>query len=275
MSIMENPTTFAARGASEADLAGSEISSIFTATVRDKQRSHAERAGHRVVALRRYIGPELIRPHRSSRQVQIFRIITRRFEIEAGGAMSNHGVVAISRGIWDHPIFAPEPFTEREAWQWLIHQAAWRPTKTRPGRALMDLERGQLAFATRFMATKWKWTETRVRRFLRRLESDAMVIVQPTRNATRITVCNYNRWQFGGRIDDAPTNAPPARPRRKEEESKTSKKEESSLLRSEDSERVREEIESGNKHTIPADIEASLIEPTLFMRLWKAYPSRG
>ncbi len=38
--------------------------------------------------------------------------------------MSERGVFAVDRGIWDHPMFACEPFTEREAWQWLIAEAA-------------------------------------------------------------------------------------------------------------------------------------------------------
>lgn len=145
--------------------------------------------------------------------------------------MSEHGLVAIDRGIWDHPIFAREPFTEREAWQWLIHQAVWKATRVRVGRAVVELERGQLAFATRFMAVKWMWSEARVRRFLHRLEGDAMVSVQTTRQATHITVCNYDKWQFGRRTCDAPSDAhndtQSTHSRRKEEELNNFKKEDS------------------------------------------------
>jgi hypothetical protein len=39
--------------------------------------------------------------------------------------MSARGFFAIDRGVWDHPLFAREKFSEREAWFWLISSAAW------------------------------------------------------------------------------------------------------------------------------------------------------
>lgn len=147
--------------------------------------------------------------------------------------MAERGVFAIDRSVFDHPIFAPEPFTEREAWLWMIGAAAWKPMRVRVGRAPIELERGQLAFATRFLATKWRWSEARVRRFLKRLEIDAMIATQTTHQATLITLCNYDKFAFGRRTDDAPsdaqTDAEATRSRRKEEEPNNSKKDSSEL----------------------------------------------
>jgi hypothetical protein len=93
---------------------------------------------------------------------------------------------------------------------------------------MIELGRGELAFATRFLASKWRWSEARVRRFLKRLESDAMVYVQTTRDATHITICNYDKYAFGRRTDDAQTDAqtdePATHSRRKEEEPKNLRK---------------------------------------------------
>jgi hypothetical protein len=140
--------------------------------------------------------------------------------------LSDQGVFAVHRGIFDHPMFAPEPFTEREAWLWMLSAAAWADKRVRVGRALIDLKRGQLAFALRFLATKFQWTDSKVRRFLKRLESDAMVTVSATREATQVTICNYDQYQFGRRTGDAQTDAqtdePPTHPRRKEEETNNS-----------------------------------------------------
>lgn len=143
--------------------------------------------------------------------------------------MSERGVFAVDRGVFDHPIFKPEPFTEREAWMWLFGAAAWKPMRTRAGRARVELERGQCAFALRFMAKRFKWPEARVRRFLKRLENDAMITTRPTRETTHITICNYDTYAFGRRTDavenDAPSDARPTHDRRKEEEINKSKKE--------------------------------------------------
>lgn len=136
--------------------------------------------------------------------------------------MTAHGVFAVDRGIFDHPMFAPEAFTEREAWMWIFGMAAYKDCKVRVGSAYIELKRGQMAFSLRFLATKWRWSEPRVRRFLKRLQSDAMVLVEATRQATRITICNYDKYAFGRRTDvpqsDAPNVTKTTHARRKEEE---------------------------------------------------------
>ena len=111
--------------------------------------------------------------------------------------MSERGFFVVDRGIWGHPSFKNEPFTEREAWIWIVGFAAWREKKVRVGRTTLNLKRGQLAFATRFLATKWTWSHSRVVRFLKRLKTETMVTLETTRDATLITVCKYDEYQFG------------------------------------------------------------------------------
>ena len=109
--------------------------------------------------------------------------------------MSERGVFAVDRGIWDHPEFADEPFTEREAWQWLISEAAFKPRRKRIGHTVFDLERGQLACSLRFMAEAWQWKKDKVARFLKRLETATMIATQARHDATIITVCKYSVYQ--------------------------------------------------------------------------------
>jgi hypothetical protein len=127
--------------------------------------------------------------------------------------MSDRGYIAVDRGIFDHPVFAPEAFTEREAWIWMIAEAAWRPCTVRVGRSLVQVGRGQFVHSLRFMATRWRWSEARVRRFLGRLSDrrtgDALIVVLATHEATQITICNYDKYQDGRRTGDAPSDAPP------------------------------------------------------------------
>jgi hypothetical protein len=136
--------------------------------------------------------------------------------------LSERGVFALDRGIFDHPIFAPEPYTEREAWVWMLSAAAWADKRVRVGKAMIDLKRGQLAFATRFLAVKWKWAHSKVVRFLNRLKTDTMIVTLPKREATLITICNYDQYQFGGNATETPTGTPTGtevkRNRNKEEE---------------------------------------------------------
>ena len=112
--------------------------------------------------------------------------------------MSEWGVFAVDRGIWDHDIFEDEPFTEREAWLWLISSAVWKPKRVRVAHQPLMLERGQLAFSIRFMAEKWGWSKSRVHRFLARLQKEQMVVQKTGHDQTIITICNYDKYAFDG-----------------------------------------------------------------------------
>jgi len=108
------------------------------------------------------------------------------------------GVFAVSRAIFDHPAFANEPFTEREAWLFLISAAAWRPTTIRVGSVMVDLKRGQCAYSVRFLAQRWNWSKSRVDRFPGRLKIGTMVGTAAGQGVTVITICNYDEYQKVG-----------------------------------------------------------------------------
>lgn len=122
--------------------------------------------------------------------------------------MSERGVFAVDRGIFDHAAFDDEPFTQREAWIWLIGEAAYKPHRRRVGGYVVDLKRGQVAASSRFLAEKWSWNEPKVRRFLKRLKSDAMIYAEATQGLTVITICNYSTYQRVSLPPDAPNDAP-------------------------------------------------------------------
>jgi hypothetical protein len=124
----------------------------------------------------------------------------------------NGGRFAVSRDVFEHHLFKKEPFTECQAWIWLVGQAAWKPRRVRAtsGRSvqIVDLDRGQLCLALRFIRDAWRWqSEKRVRTFLRRLETDAMIAVQTDTLQNVITVCNYDAYQFATAEPDAHSDA--------------------------------------------------------------------
>lgn len=162
--------------------------------------------------------------------------------------MTDRGFITISRGFLEHPAFASEPFTEREAFQWLIKEAAWRPRTVRRGFAMFELNRGELAHALSFMCEAWGWdSKSRVTRFLERLKKLGMIDTHAERAATRITVCNYDKYQLGGDADqNANRDAPGTRPVR-----------------------GRNELEELNNSTIKQSVVREK-----FDEFWKVYPRR-
>jgi hypothetical protein len=112
----------------------------------------------------------------------------------------DRGFIALYRGFFDHPMFKAEPFTEREAFVWMLMEAAHDGRRVRRGRAVIELSRGQLCHSIRFMAVAWKWrSSSRVVRFLKRLENETAIEIKTEQEATQITICNYNKYQ--GRRD--------------------------------------------------------------------------
>lgn len=113
------------------------------------------------------------------------------------------GFIALARGILDHPIVgAHKPYTKKDAWEWLLFEAAYLLRRYDAGGTVCNLQRGQLAHSTRFMARAWGWPETNVRRFLDLLKTGAgtgaMIGAETGAGVTVITICNYERYQTPG-----------------------------------------------------------------------------
>ena len=112
--------------------------------------------------------------------------------------------VRIQTDVFDHAVFAREPFTEREAWLWLISKAAWKDTKHRIGQAVVAVPVGSMFMTLREMQSVWRWkSDKRVRAFLSMLETEAMIETKTDAGKTQINICNYSRYQDGGRTEDA------------------------------------------------------------------------
>jgi hypothetical protein len=110
--------------------------------------------------------------------------------------MSEKGVFAIDRGIFDHPLFeTKEPFSKREAWVWMLAEAAWKPRKRVVSGKVVELQRGQFAHSIRFMADAWGWPKSTVDRFLGRLKTETMIGTDVETGQLIVTICNYDEYQ--------------------------------------------------------------------------------
>jgi len=128
--------------------------------------------------------------------------------------MAKRGIIGIDRGIMHHPLFGNDALTKREAWLWIICEASYKNREKDVNGSMMELQRGQLSHSVRFIAVAWKWSKSKVDRFLKRLVSEGMIEITfscpgesqlkmtwtksgtPKGNAQSvITVCNYDEFQ--------------------------------------------------------------------------------
>lgn len=110
------------------------------------------------------------------------------------------GFIKLHRGWRDNDIFlGDEPFSEREAWLWLLENATWKKTTRRTGQGgAVHLERGQIHVSFGALSASWKWSIKRVRGFLARLEKGAMVGTASDKRGTVLTIINYSKYQDKG-----------------------------------------------------------------------------
>ena len=97
------------------------------------------------------------------------------------------GFIVMARRIFEHQKFDGDTFSRRDAFMWLVAEAAW---KDQP-----PLKRGQLSHSVRFMAVKFGWTAPKVQRFLASLKADTMIETVADTGQTVITICNYDKYQ--------------------------------------------------------------------------------
>lgn len=116
------------------------------------------------------------------------------------------GWYRLHRGWMDDPLFRGEPFNRRDAFLWLVEQAAFRRMPVMVSGKEIVLERGQLTYSTRYLAKAWKWDEKRVRRWLATAAASQKIAASTAAGQTLITICNYDDFQ--GLSDEGA--APPA-----------------------------------------------------------------
>jgi hypothetical protein len=170
------------------------------------------------------------------------------------------GTVNIARTIWHDAAFKSEPFTEREAFMWMVMEASYMPREKRVGTIAVNLERGQLATSVRFMCDAWGWSKSRVDRYLKRLENRDMIGTASGTGINVITICKYDEYQ----------NAPSA--------SGTAKKEK----RDSSGTAAGQQRDKPNKGLIQDAISRDTIvslarkpKPERFEDFWNQYPHRN
>ncbi len=74
-----------------------------------------------------------------------------------------------------HPMFLEDPTNALSAWTDLCSQQASRPCKRWIAKATVSLEVHELVASLRFLAKRWRWSPSKVRRFLKLLESEKLL----------------------------------------------------------------------------------------------------
>lgn len=122
----------------------------------------------------------------------------------------SEGWISIHRKIQDHWLWLDKPFSRGQAWIDIIMMVNHADTKIILGNELVEIKRGSRITSIRQLCERWKWSNTKVKNFLKLLEEDNMLVVISDTKKTTLTVVNYNDYQYQG-DKESDTKATPER----------------------------------------------------------------
>lgn len=110
------------------------------------------------------------------------------------------GWIKIHRQLCENPIWLSEPFTDGQAWVDLLMLANNRPGVIKVRGIRIDIKSGSCGYSEQSLATRWKWSRGKVRRFLNFLVQQKMLQIEQQNNhvTTIISICKYDEYQTGG-----------------------------------------------------------------------------
>ena len=106
------------------------------------------------------------------------------------------GWIKLHRQIQEHWLWNKKPFSRGQAWIDLLIMVNHKSQKTLIGNKLIDVDRGERVTSIRKLCSRWGWSNTKTKTFLKLLENDHMISVKSDSKKTTINIVNYNDYQM-------------------------------------------------------------------------------
>ena len=84
-----------------------------------------------------------------------------------------------------------EPFDKRSAWVDLLLLMQHKDKKMMVDGVVKSVKRGSYMFSIDKLASRWRWSRNKVKRYLSELESEQMLYTERTNKVTFISLVNY------------------------------------------------------------------------------------
>lgn len=105
------------------------------------------------------------------------------------------GFIALYRELSDHWLWDDKPFSRGQAWIDLLLTVNHTDKKIMFNGELTTIKRGQTITSIRQLCDRWGWSNNKVTRFLKMLESEQMLTRKSDTKKTVVTIDNYSFWQ--------------------------------------------------------------------------------
>lgn len=116
------------------------------------------------------------------------------------------GFIQMPRAIQDSWIWNDgTPFDTRSAWEYIVMNAYWADCEKDTMFGKQVYKRGQYPTSTRKLSESWGWSQSKVNRFIKRLENEGMLVHEKIKSGSLLTIVNYGIYQGERITNESPT----------------------------------------------------------------------
>ncbi len=116
------------------------------------------------------------------------------------------GWIYLSRKMMKNSMYLSQKFTDGHAWIDLIFLAMFKEGMINVAGKRIKIERGQVGYSQKSLAERWKWSRSKVKRFLNYLENEHMIeqvnVQLDKRLKAIISITNYDQYQPQGQVNE-------------------------------------------------------------------------
>ena len=107
----------------------------------------------------------------------------------------NEGWIKLYRKLTDNPLWKCEKFTRGQAWVDLLllanHEYGYFYLRNHK----IEVQSGQVGYSQLKLAERWKWSRSKVKKFLNDMEKEQQIKQQITHSTSIITIIKYKEYQ--------------------------------------------------------------------------------
>ena len=106
------------------------------------------------------------------------------------------GWIKLHRKIFDNPILTRSRiFSDLEAWIWILTNVNHDKAQVLIGADVMEVKRGEMITSQKKLCSTFRWGNSKLRNFLKRLYKCEMILIKTTTKLTQLTVIKYDTYQ--------------------------------------------------------------------------------
>ena len=105
------------------------------------------------------------------------------------------GWIKLHRGLLDNDLWRSEPFSRGQAWVDLLLLANHKESFFYKRGNRVVVKRGQVGRSVVELSDRWKWSRTKINKFLKDLEKEQQIITHKSTVTQLLTIVNYDVYQ--------------------------------------------------------------------------------